>query len=57
MNLAVHFVVCGYIEGNGVFYVALENNDEKKLMLPIVSLIHEVRIGCGQMMHLKNITN
>ena len=29
MNLAAHFVVCGYMEGNRVFYVALENNDGK----------------------------
>lgn len=27
MNLAAHFVTCGYMEGNAVFYVALENND------------------------------
>ena len=27
MNLAAHFVTCGYMEGNGVFYVALENNE------------------------------
>jgi hypothetical protein len=29
MNLAIHFVACGYMEGNGVFYVALENNEGK----------------------------
>ena len=29
MNLAAHFVTCGYMEGNGVFYVALENNEGK----------------------------
>jgi hypothetical protein len=29
LNLAVYFVACGYIEGNGVFYVALENNEGK----------------------------
>jgi hypothetical protein len=29
MNLAAHFVACGYMEGNGVFYVALENNEGK----------------------------
>ena len=27
MNLASHFVICGYMEGNGLFYVALENNE------------------------------
>ena len=26
MNLATDFIACGYMEGNGVFYVALENN-------------------------------
>jgi hypothetical protein len=31
MNLAAHFVACGYMEGNGVFYVALENNEGKTL--------------------------
>ena len=29
INLAAHFVACGYMEGNGVFYVALENNEGK----------------------------
>ena len=29
MNLAAHFVICGYMEGNGVLYVALENNEGK----------------------------
>jgi hypothetical protein len=29
MNLAVHFVACGYKEGNGVVYVTLENNEGK----------------------------
>ena len=27
MNLAAHFVVCRYMKGNGVFYVALENSE------------------------------
>ena len=27
MNLAGHFVAYNYIEGNGIFYVALENNE------------------------------
>jgi hypothetical protein len=31
MNLATHFVACGYMEGNGVFYVALEDNEGKTL--------------------------
>jgi hypothetical protein len=31
MNSATHFVVCGYMEGNGVFYVALENNKGKTM--------------------------
>jgi hypothetical protein len=31
MNLAVYFVTCGYVEGNGNFYVALENNEEKTI--------------------------
>jgi hypothetical protein len=31
MNLAAHFVTCGYMEGNGVFYVALENNEGKTI--------------------------
>ena len=31
MNLAVHFVACGYMDGNGVFYVALENNEGKTM--------------------------
>jgi hypothetical protein len=31
MNLAAHFVACGYMEGNGVFYVALENNEGKTM--------------------------
>jgi hypothetical protein len=31
MNLAAHFVACGYMEGNGVFYVALENNEDKTM--------------------------
>jgi hypothetical protein len=31
MNLAAHFVACGYMEGNGVFYVALENNEGKTI--------------------------
>jgi hypothetical protein len=29
MNMAAHFVACDYIEGNGIFYVALENNEGK----------------------------
>jgi hypothetical protein len=29
MNLASHFVSNGYMEGNGVFYVALENHEGK----------------------------
>jgi hypothetical protein len=29
MNLAAHFVACGYMEGNVVFYIALENNEGK----------------------------
>ena len=31
MSLAAHFVSCGYLEGNGVFYVALENNEGKTM--------------------------
>jgi hypothetical protein len=31
MNLAAHFVACGYMEGNGVFYVALGNNEGKTI--------------------------
>jgi hypothetical protein len=31
MNLVAHFVACGYMEGNGVFYVALENNEGKTM--------------------------
>jgi hypothetical protein len=31
MNLAAQFVACGYMEGNGVFYVALENNEGKTM--------------------------
>jgi hypothetical protein len=27
LNLASHFVSCGYLEGNGVFYVSMEDND------------------------------
>jgi hypothetical protein len=29
MNLAAHFIACGYMKGNFVFYVALENNEGK----------------------------
>jgi hypothetical protein len=29
MNLNAYFVTCGYMEGNGVFYIALENNEGK----------------------------
>jgi hypothetical protein len=29
LNLASHFVACGYLEGNGVFYVSLEDNEGK----------------------------
>ena len=29
MNIAAHFVVCGYMKGNGVFYVVLKTNEEK----------------------------
>ena len=31
MNLAAHFVACGYMEGNGIFYVALKNNEGKTM--------------------------
>lgn len=31
MKLASHFHKNGYMEGNGVFYVALENNDSKNM--------------------------
>jgi hypothetical protein len=31
MNLAAHFVACGYMEENKVFYVALENNEGKTM--------------------------
>jgi hypothetical protein len=31
MDLAAYFVACGYMEGNGVFYVALENNEGKTI--------------------------
>ena len=31
MNLASHFVSCGYMEGNGVFYVAIENDEGKTM--------------------------
>jgi hypothetical protein len=31
MNLVAHFVACGYMEGNRVFYVALENNEGKTM--------------------------
>jgi hypothetical protein len=27
LNLASHFVSCGYLEGNGVFYMFLEDNE------------------------------
>jgi hypothetical protein len=27
LNLASHFVSCGYLEGNGVFYLSLEDNE------------------------------
>jgi hypothetical protein len=27
LNLASHFVSCGYLEENGVFYVSMEDND------------------------------
>jgi len=30
-NLAAHFVTCGYIEENGVFCMALENNEGKTI--------------------------
>jgi hypothetical protein len=29
LNLASHFVACGYLEDNGVFYVSLEDNEGK----------------------------
>jgi len=29
MNLTAHFVTCGYMERNGVFYVAVEDNEGK----------------------------
>jgi hypothetical protein len=29
LNLASHFVSYGYLEGNGVFYVSLEDNEER----------------------------
>jgi hypothetical protein len=31
MNLVAHFVACGYMEGNGVFYIVLENNEGKTM--------------------------
>ena len=31
MNLAAHSIVYGYMEGNGVFYFALENNEGKTI--------------------------
>jgi hypothetical protein len=31
MNLATLFVACSYMEGNGVFYIALENNEGKTM--------------------------
>ena len=31
MNLAAHFVVCDYMKDNGIFYVALENNEGKTI--------------------------
>jgi hypothetical protein len=31
MNLAAHFVACGYVEENGIFYIALENNEGKTM--------------------------
>jgi hypothetical protein len=31
MNFASHFVSCGYMEGNGVFYVAIENDEGKTM--------------------------
>jgi len=31
MNLVAHFVTYGYIKGNEVFYVALENNEGKTI--------------------------
>jgi hypothetical protein len=33
MNLAAHFVACRYMEGNVVFYVALENNEGKTMVV------------------------
>jgi hypothetical protein len=27
LNLASNFVSCGYLEGNGVFYVSMEDNE------------------------------
>jgi hypothetical protein len=29
MNLATHFVTCSYMEGYGIFYMTLENNEGK----------------------------
>jgi len=31
MNLAAHFVICNYIEGNEIFYMASENNEGKTI--------------------------
>jgi hypothetical protein len=31
MNLVVYFVTYGYMEGNGIFYMALENNKGKTI--------------------------
>ena len=31
MNLATHFVAYGYMEGNGIFYIALENTEDKTM--------------------------
>jgi hypothetical protein len=31
MKLASHFVSCGYMERNGVFYVAIKNDEDKTM--------------------------
>ena len=31
INLVAYFVTCGLMEGNGIFYVAFENNEGKTM--------------------------
>jgi hypothetical protein len=31
MDLDAYFVACGYMEGNGIFYVVFKNNEGKTM--------------------------